>query len=38
MTLDIYSHSFARARAKAMEAVSLAITGGYVLRDGGQTP
>jgi integrase len=28
MTLDIYSHSFASARAKAMEAVSLAITGG----------
>jgi len=28
MTLDIYSHSFASARARAMEAVSLAITGG----------
>jgi integrase len=28
ITLDIYSHSFANARAKAMEAVTLAITGG----------
>jgi integrase len=32
MTLDIYSHSFASARAKAMEAVSLAITGGEKIK------
>jgi len=28
VTLDIYSHSFESARAKAMEAVSIAVTGG----------
>ncbi|GHU44836.1 hypothetical protein FACS1894111_12690 [Clostridia bacterium] len=31
VTLDIYSHSFAEARARATQAVSLAITGGEQL-------
>jgi integrase len=33
MTLDTYTHSFAEARAKATQAVSLAITGGEKLLD-----